>query len=102
MKCLMDHNRPECEGREREVEFYTVVLGFAPERLDLYRAGMSVPSSGSIPTRSSTLFPESMWAARAARRRVADEPPALCLSVRREDHERLFRPDYQTGCRIRE
>jgi catechol 2,3-dioxygenase-like lactoylglutathione lyase family enzyme len=101
MKCLMDHIVLNVRDVEREVEFYTVVLGFAPERLELYRAGkVPFPSVRINPDTIIDLFPESMWAGELHREGSRTNLNHFCLSVRREDHERLFDRIVRLGVEI--
>lgn len=101
MKCLMDHIVLNVRDVEREVEFYTVVLGFDPERLELYRAGkVPFPSVRINPDTIVDLFPESMWAGKLHGEGSRTNLHHFCLSVRREDHERLFDRIVRLGVEI--
>ncbi len=91
MKFLMDHIVLNVRDVEKEVEFYSVILGFSPERLDSYRAG-DVPFP-SVRINSDTiidLFPENMWKSEHGGERTQTNLNHFCLSASREDFEMLF------------
>ncbi len=91
MKFLVDHIVLNVRDVGKEVEFYSVVMGFSPERLELYRAGnVPFPSVRINPDTIIDLFPEKMWDSGLRKEKTQPNLNHFCLSVGREDYEMLF------------
>jgi catechol 2,3-dioxygenase-like lactoylglutathione lyase family enzyme len=91
MDFLMDHIVLNVTDVEKEVEFYISVFGFSPERLKLYREG-KVPFP-SVRINSDTiidLFPRKMWDRGLPGERTETNLNHFCLTVSRDDFERLY------------
>ncbi len=91
MKFLMDHIVLNVRDVEKEIEFYSVVMGFSPERLELYHTGkVPFPSVRINPDTIIDLFPENMWAGGLRVEKTHPNLNHFCLSVSRSDYEALF------------
>lgn len=91
MDFLMDHIVLNVTDVEKEVEFYISVLGFSPERLELYREGKApFPSVRINPDTIIDLFPGIMWDRRLHGETTETNLNHFCLTVSREDFESLY------------
>ncbi|MEA5115562.1 MAG: VOC family protein [Geobacteraceae bacterium] len=101
MKVLLDHIVLNVIDVEKEAEFYINVLGFPPERLELYREGkVPFPSVRINPDTIIDLFPAKMWQQGAEGEGGRTNLNHFCVSVSREDFERLLHRLGQLGVAI--
>jgi len=91
MKFLMDHIVLNCTDVEKVVEFYSVIFGFSPERLEMYREGkVPFPSVRINPDTIIDLFPKEMWEKNPGGEKRETNLNHFCLSVCKEDFNQLF------------
>lgn len=86
----LDHIVLNVEDVERQLAFYTEVLGLAPERVEAFRAGrVPFPSVRIDPDTVIDLFPADLWAGAPAPARAAPNLNHFCLAMARPQWERL-------------
>ena len=90
MRCMMDHIALNVEDVETMIDFYTTVLGLAPERLLAFREGeVAFPSLRLNPDTIVDLFPPEMWHHDAAGQPGRCGLNHFCFSMERSEWEAL-------------